>query len=198
LVLRKHFVWNPALEFRVFVRNRKIIGICQREAQYFAFLADSKEKYRTLISDFFEAKVRDSFPDDNFVLDVYIPPPHERVWLVDVNPWAARTDPLLFSWLELLTMPDYASTDNKTVSEGEEEDGVSEIRRDFEFRLVGRDDPEAYSSFASQPYSAHKLPKEVVDAGQAGSGGLAEFAGRWKEIVERMESERREAGSDEA
>jgi hypothetical protein len=169
LVLRKHFLWNPSLEFRIFVRNRKIIGISQREPQYFAFLHEMKAQLQHIILAFFEKM--QNFADENFVVDVYIPPPHERVWLVDINPWAERTDPLLFSWWELLNMPDPVP--------GEEQ-----------LRLIGKDDPEAYSSFASAPYSAHKLPKEVVDAGNAGTGGMSEFAGRWKEIVEGMERTR--------
>ena len=35
---------------------------------------------------------------------------------------------------------------------------------DPEFRLVQRDDPEAYQ-FNSTKYSAHKIPRDVVDAG---------------------------------
>ena len=73
--------------------------------------------------------------------DVYIPRTQSKVWLIDINPWAERTDPLLFSWLELLRL------DAKKVE-------VPELR------IVNKDDPEAYC-FNTPQYSAHKLPKEV-------------------------------------
>ena len=55
-----------------------------------------------------------------------------------------------------------------------------------EFRLVNRDDPEAYS-FNTPQYSAHKLPKDVVDAGSDGEAGLREFMGQWRDIVSQQE-----------
>ena len=104
LVLRKWILLNPAVEFRVFVRNKKILAVCQRDLNHFDFLFQMREKLLHLILDFFDDKIRDGFPDPNFTFDVYIPPPHDRVWLIDFNPWAQRTDPLLYSWLELLSM----------------------------------------------------------------------------------------------
>jgi len=110
------------------------------------------------------------FPDPNFTFDVYMPPPHERVWLIDINPWAPRTDPLLFSWLELLTM-----------DEPEDEDFVPE------FRLVQRDDPEAYQ-FSATKYSAHKLPKDVVDASMT-PGGMKDMMEEWKRVMDKEDRE---------
>ena len=65
-----------------------------------------------------------------------------------------------------------------------------------EFRLVNRDDPEAYS-FNTPQYSAHKLPKDVVDAGADGEAGLREFMGTWREIVARQEREERGEREDD-
>ena len=58
-------------------------------------------------------------------------------------------------------------------------------------RIVKRDDPEAYS-FNTPQYSAHKLPKDVVDAGADGHVGLREFMGRWRDIVSLQEKDERE------
>lgn len=190
LVLRKHVLWNPSIDFRCFVRNRKIIGICQRDLNHFDFLFDMKDSLRNRIEAFFESKVKDTFPDENFVFDVYIPPPHERVWLVDVNPWAPRTDPLLFSWLELLTM---TVPDDSQIAEEEGEEADEEIFTP-EFRLVKKNDPEAYS-FASPQYSAHKMPLEVVNAASGTSGGLADFASQWQEMLAKQQQQ--ESSSDE-
>lgn len=92
LVLRKFVNFNPALEFRCFVRNRVLLCMCQRDQNHFDFLFPIRDSLRSRIQSFFDEKLRDTFPDPNFVFDVYIPPPHQRVWLVDVNPWAERTE----------------------------------------------------------------------------------------------------------
>ena len=164
LVLRKSFNINPALEFRCFVRNEQLIAISQREMNYFSFLVDLRPKFKQLIQEFLGSL---DFPDPNFVFDVYIPPPHQRIWLIDINPWAPRTDPLLFSWLELLQMPER----------------IAEELPDPDFRLVQRDDPEAYQ-FGATKYSAHKLPKDVVDAGMT-PGGMMNMMEEWRRIMDK-------------
>jgi len=240
LVLRKAFEMNPSVEFRCFVRNRKLIGLCQRDLNHFDFLFKMQSRLHSKVQEFFDVRLRDTFPDENFVFDVYVPPPHERVWLVDVNPWAPRTDPLLFSWLELLTMDEPPEVEKDEMEEvtiripfkpgsavggGESSEPMSEQELDElsrrlngmgdddesgsesddsdveeiwkpEFRLVRRNDPEAYT-FNTPQYSAHKLPKDVVDASQSGEG-LREFARDWKEILEKRQKDDEEAESSEA
>lgn len=142
--------------------------------------------------------------DPNFVFDVYVPPPHERAWLIDINPWAIRTDPLLFSWRELLEMPTPASgsltakeeDQPGTDSEGEsEEDAEEEEVAGPLFRLVGRDDPEAYQ-FNSTRYSAHKLPKDVVDASRSpGESDARELLDQWRKVMEGQNAQE-DSGSD--
>ncbi|KAF2711158.1 D123-domain-containing protein, partial [Pleomassaria siparia CBS 279.74] len=203
LVLRKWLVLNPAVEFRCFVRNRKFIAMCQRDLNHFDFLFQMQDKLRQAVQEFFDIRLRDTFPDPNFTFDVYIPPPHDRVWLMDINPWAQRTDPLLFGWLELLTLPEPAEArdeiaDEKTqASSVEDEDEDEETIELFrpEFRLVRRDDPEAYG-FSTPQYSAHKLPKDVVDATGA-EGNLREFAIQWKEAQRLAEQQRAEDSDTE-
>ena len=220
LVLRKTIhSFITSLEFRCFVRRKRLLCICQRDLNHYAFLPSLLPTLRSLIETFFEEKLKDTFPDESFVFDVYIPQPKEkaRVWLIDMNPWAPRTDPLLYSWLEILTMPDpeissadlldgvlrlsiqghdrglsihdrdvevSATEDEYEGSESEEED----VDSGPEFRIVNRDDPEAYS-FSTPQYSAHKLPKDVVDASTDGQGGLREFMSQWRDIVARQERE---------
>ena len=214
LVLRKFIQLNPSVEFRCFVRRRKLLALCQRDLNHFDFLFRMEDKLRDAIQSFFDDKLRDSFPDENFVFDVYVPPPHKRVWLVDVNPWAQRTDPLLYSWLELLTMPeppDLSKAEEKVVripirksgqdsaepqqaaqiheeSSASSEEEADEELFTPEFRMVKKDDPEAYS-FNTPQFSAHKLPRDVVDASQGGAGSLREFAENWKDILAKRQKE---------
>lgn len=234
LALRKSVPnFNPSVEFRCFVRERKLLCICQRDLNHFEFLSKMDGRLRSLIQEFFDVRLRDSFPDENFTFDVYVPPPHDRVWLVDFNPWASRTDPILFSWMELLSMPDPPEPEppafeegdfvrlslsgpksagyeeqlaaiRKVVKEEEEsnlEDDEDEEEADEEIwlpelRLIGKNDPEAYS-FATPQYSAHKLPRDVVDAGQSGEG-LREFARDWQKVLDqRQKDDAAQASSDE-
>ncbi|ORY10547.1 D123-domain-containing protein [Clohesyomyces aquaticus] len=201
LVLRKWVTLNPSVEFRCFVRSRKLIALCQRDLNHFDFLFKMQDKLRQTIQEFFDVRLRDTFPDPSFTFDVYVPPPHNRVWLIDFNPWAQRTDPLLFSWLELLSLPEPPSS-NVEESTPEKSDGSSEYEEDIteifrpEFRLVRRDDPEAYG-FTTPQYSAHKLPKDVVDASRGGEGNLREFALQWKEAQALAEQQKAEDSDDD-
>ncbi|KAK4580163.1 hypothetical protein LTR86_000366 [Recurvomyces mirabilis] len=226
LVLRKSFQMNPSVEFRCFVRGRRLLCICQRDLNHFEFLEKMEGKLRSEIQSFFDLRLRDSFPDENFVFDCYVPDPYTRVWLVDVNPWAPRTDPLLFSWMEILGMreppveehdddipeggfvrlaladpndPAVAEALRKAREEAAKEDlssdsegsaSDSDVDEEIwlpELRLVRRNDPEAFQ-FNTPKYSAHKLPRDVVDASQSGEG-LREFAREWEGVLERRRKE---------
>ena len=198
LVLRQRIpTLITSLEFRCFVRRRKFLCICQREMNHFDFLERLLPVLTPLIQRFFDDKLRDTFPDENFVFDVYIPPPHEKCWLIDINPWAVRTDPLLFSWMEILEMPE--PNDSTPSMKGdiqdvpETTDSSSDIQRQPVFRIVGYSDPEAYG-FNSSRYSAHKLPRDVVDASTGdveGEGGLRAFMKDWRDIMKRQEADER-------
>ncbi|PBP22785.1 putative cell division cycle protein [Diplocarpon rosae] len=195
LVLRKWFKVNPSCEFRCFVKDKRIIGICQRDLNHFDFLFPMKDRLRDTILEYFEKTLKNTFPDGSFAFDIYLPAPYDKVRLVDINPWAPRTDPLLFSWLELLTMPlpkpllGIPESDPTPIAQSSEEDtttedeDVEEVSWKPEFRLVRQNDPEAYS-FVSPQYSAHKLPRDVVDASLGGERAMRDFADNWKGMME--------------
>lgn len=202
LVLRKTVpALVTSLEFRCFVSRRRLLCLCQRDLNHYDFLPDLVPRLRLRIEEFFGSHLQKTFPDDNFVFDVYVPAPHEKVWLIDINPWAPRTDPLLFSWMEILNMREAERGDRQSgvggvAADADAELVVREASMDGEympeFRLVNRDDPEAYS-FNTPKYSAHKLPKDVVDASGDGVAGLRDFMGQWREILKMQEQ-----GDDEA
>ncbi|KAK9240749.1 D123-domain-containing protein [Lipomyces kononenkoae] len=170
LILRKWVDFNPSMEFRVFVRRRRILGISQRAENYYEFLEPLRDRLTTLLQGFFDEKLRDTFPDENFCFDAYIPKPEQtKVWLIDINPFAARTDALMFSWVELLRIdpndPEFTP----------------------ELRLVSED--EGVHSFSTKPFSAHMVPRDVVDASvQGGGAGIAAFAKKWQEMLEKSGS----------
>lgn len=228
LVLRSFFTPHQALEFRCFVKQRSLVAIAQRDLNHYNFLLRMRPAIVARAKDLFDSRLRFTFPDGNFVFDIYIPEVHSlddsdddednddpgkklgKARLIDINPWAPRTDTLLFGWDELLALHvpnpmigvagstgveeevvrlriggnsagagagDEAETEEETEEE-EEEDYEPELR------IVEKDDPAAYN-FSSPQYSAHKLPKEVVDASTAGGGGLREFAQQWNEMLNR-------------
>lgn len=228
LVLRPWFKINTSYEFRVFVRERTIVGISQRDLKHLDYGHEFINKMQDVIEDFFDAKLKNSFEDPNFAFDVYVPEPFDRVRLIDINPWAPRTDPLLFSWLELLTMPLPKSssgdefetvrlplrlntgTDQLSLTEPEDppndsgvendsddDDDVEELPYRAEFRTVKKDDPEAYN-FGTAPYSAHKLPKEVVEAGCEGGDAWKLVMEQWEKLGrgEKLEDDSSDDGDD--
>ena len=98
--------------------------------------------------------------------------------------------------------PSYAgeSEGDSASDEEEVEDAASGGDDQFapflpEFRLIKKDDPESYS-FNTPQFSAHKVPRELVDASLAGPGGMSEFLGKWQDVLKQQEREDREAGAD--
>ncbi|RYP03273.1 hypothetical protein DL764_005266 [Monosporascus ibericus] len=202
LVLRSYFNPHTAMEFRCFVKHRNLVAISQRDLNYFDFLKGLRADIVARVAQLFNHRLRFTFPDGSFVFDVYIPEgedePLGRAKLIDINPWAPHTDTLLFGWPELLDLEvpspvlgtasaedeeEGGSTGSTSGREGEEDE--EEEDDDFvpELRLVEEEDHAAYN-LSSPQYSAHKLPKDVVDASLAGEGGMREFAEKWREMVE--------------
>jgi hypothetical protein len=162
LILRKWFNVNPALEFRVFVKDNEIIGITQRELNFYDFLEPIELTIRHLIENFYDDVLRDTFPDDDYVFDVYLPRPFNRTYLIDINPFARKTDSQLFTWNELATMTP---------------------REDYELRLVTEVDK---GRFAVKEHTENQVPKDVVDA-SLDSSAMAELAKEWQELQMKAE-----------
>ncbi|KAK7205947.1 D123-domain-containing protein [Myxozyma melibiosi] len=173
LVLKKWININPSLEFRIFVRSRRILAISQRSSAHFAFLSPIRAHLLSLITEFFNSAflsppATSEFSLQNFVFDVYIPKPDEqpaKVWLVDINPFSPTTDSLTFSWSELLSLDPSSSLPP-------------------ELRLVSAED--GVHSFSTKPFSESMVPRDVVDASLTGGVGIAEFAKQWRDMLDKQ------------
>ncbi|WEW61524.1 hypothetical protein PRK78_007014 [Emydomyces testavorans] len=117
LVLRKYVNVNPALEFRCFVRSRRLVCLCQRNFKFHDWLHVIKDKILRAIQEFFDKHIRDTFPDPDFVFDVYVP--QDRVWLMDFGTFSQNTDPLHFTWEQVLEMEKPDEGDARTIPEAQ-------------------------------------------------------------------------------
>lgn len=168
LVLRKWVSVNPALEFRCFVKDRTLIGVTQRDMNYFDFLEPLAKELTKEIDRFFQQNIQTTFPDSNFVFDVYVPTPHLRVWLIDINPYAPRTDTHLFSWDELLS--------------------INHTHPDFKWELRLQDKENATQNFGSTDHSENHVPKDVVDASMSGEG-MVQLMRQWQALTTKQEQD---------
>ncbi|OUM52679.1 hypothetical protein BVG19_g1888 [[Candida] boidinii] len=173
LVLREWHDINPSMEFRCFVKDRELIAISQRDLNYYEFLADITDQLTDLIDRFFETTLLPNFDNNSFVFDVYVPKSLQKVYLIDVNPYARKTDPLLFTWNEIITM---------------------ETDLDFpEFRLVTK-----YNSgrFGYKEHVQNHVPRDVVDA-TMDSSAMAQLAQEWSRLMTKESLQGEESSSDD-
>ena len=125
LILRKWANLNPSMEFRFFVRDGVLVGLCQRDCStFYEFLSKKEECERIegILLDFFytgsndnhytidssscgsehdqteqgEQWITNALGLRDFTIDVYVDK-RDRVWIVDFNVYGPPTDPLLFS-----------------------------------------------------------------------------------------------------
>lgn len=159
LVIKKHISeLNPALEFRLFVRGGEIIAASQRDLNHYQFLEGLKEKIRSTISKFHRNVLSQSkFPLRDYIMDVYIASPYDKVTIIDINPFTRKWDGLLFTWMELL---------EKDV------DGI------FELRLITETN---MGAMGRKEHSESQVPIEVVDA-LLNSEAMAELAREWQKL----------------
>lgn len=154
LVLRKWREINPALEFRVFVRNKQIVGKSQRDLNFYDYLAKliDENDVNHKINQFISETVIPKFDNNSFVVDVYIPRPFSKVYIIDINPFIRVTDSILYTWTELLN---------------DKEDSIRLITK----TNLGR--------FKTKAYSENQVPLDVIQASQD-PNSLAELAKEWQ------------------
>jgi hypothetical protein len=103
LVVKQWRNINPSMEFRLFVKENRLIGICQRDCYtYYPFLLTEIRTITRPLIDFYLSNVHSKFICDCYALDVYLTANH-TVKIVDFNVFGFPTDSLLFEWDQLNT-----------------------------------------------------------------------------------------------
>ncbi|KAH3902682.1 related to Cell division cycle protein 123 [Saccharomycodes ludwigii] len=180
LVLREWEDINPALEFRVFIacESRQILGISQRDMKTnYQFLENLKTGIQEKIEEFVETVFlkKDLFQNEKgVVIDVYVPRPFNKIWLIDVNAFSRSTDPLLFSWNELITKLGNGKSPKASVSDF-----------DVEFRLVSK------TAVGHRDHTENQMPIDIVQA-SIDPESLRELTYQWNEALKLQEKEDKE------
>ncbi|KAI8647837.1 D123-domain-containing protein [Parasitella parasitica] len=166
LVLRKWYDLQPSMEFRCFVKSREIIGISQRDMNFYPFLLESQQDIEQSIYEFFEDVIHKVFEGANYVFDVYIQRSNSKVYLVDFNPFSPTTDALLYNWNELMSLD--VDSDQPQI------------------RLV-ESQAEANSLACNAPkFATSMIPKDVIDLSSGKS--IAEFAEEFERAMKKTEN----------
>ncbi|KAJ3099032.1 hypothetical protein HDU97_003518 [Phlyctochytrium planicorne] len=165
LVLRKWQNLNPSMEFRCFVKDKTLVGACQRDfLNYYDFLHENRPRIERDLISFYDNELKDTFPESSFVFDAYISA-KGKVYLIDINVFGEKTDSLLFFWTEIMRASE------------------------FTMRLV----EESQSSHSLQPmFATNRVPKEAIDLSDG--VGIEEFAKRFAEEFKLSVGENEDEG----
>ncbi|KIK81702.1 hypothetical protein PAXRUDRAFT_832680 [Paxillus rubicundulus Ve08.2h10] len=176
LVLKKWYPVDRSREMRCFVRNDTLLGISQRDTIFYDYMLDpaTQNTIRSTVRRFWEENIRSkwTFTQPDYVFDFLLTRDLSRGHILDFNPYALRTDPLLFSWEELHTLLLKAST---TVT--------SELP---EIRVI--DTPLHPAATRNAPaYQHNMLPMEALALSEGQD--IIAFSENWKDEIRRAMQE---------
>ena len=162
LVLKKWFEMPRSHEFRVFVRERRAVAVCQRDITFYEHLQVPATQEKILAQLCATVtRVLEHVPLVDLVVDVYLTRDLEGSFVIDLNPFLPRTDPLLWAFEEL-------------------EECAEALRQDparpVPLRVLTSP---AQASQLQPTYSANMVPADVVEIGSGQN--VAEFAKEWQE-----------------
>ncbi|VDL64101.1 unnamed protein product [Hymenolepis diminuta] len=109
LVLRRWYPIRPDGEFRCFIRSNHLVALCQRHHDsYYSFIETEKDNIKQVICNFFDRNIKEKFPLENYVMDVFVNYKFKSskcVMLIDFNVYGPPTDGLLFDFDEVDKLP---------------------------------------------------------------------------------------------
>ncbi|KAH7105045.1 D123-domain-containing protein [Auriculariales sp. MPI-PUGE-AT-0066] len=167
LVLKKYYVMQESREVRCFVRRNILVAISQRDPNYYEFWNEdaTQTKIRQTVAELFQREIQQRWegPTD-YVVDLLLTRDLNRAHIIDFNPYAPRTDSLLFTFDELLAIA---------------EDEVLQTQLPVLRAIDSRNHP---SAARNTPQYAHNMvPLDLIQA-SAGQD-YAGFAGNWEDAI---------------
>ncbi|KIM43408.1 hypothetical protein M413DRAFT_18441 [Hebeloma cylindrosporum] len=176
LILRKWYPVDRGRELRCFVRANELIGISQRDTNYYEFWNDpeTQRKVPSAVRDFWETNIKPQWMSHrDYTFDFLLTRDLSRGHIIDFNPYAPKTDPLLFTYEELDALHTSESKDQQTT-----------------LRVIDSASHPAATSNA--PAHQHNMiPFEAMN--MSTGRDIEEFSDMWKESVK--ESMQNEEGS---
>ncbi|KJE01852.1 cytoplasmic protein [Cryptococcus gattii NT-10] len=173
LVLKKFESLNPSREIRCFVRNNMLVGITQRDMNFYDHLQpeEVRNKISRTVREFWEDEIRGNYEGgDDYVFDLYLSPNFDSVIIIDFQPYREFTDSLLFTYEELLSiLQDALSTS----------DSESRPRLPI-FKII---DSQAHPAVTrnAPTYQSNMMPLEMIEFSEGRN--MAEFKEAWDEAV---------------
>ncbi|OCH85741.1 D123-domain-containing protein [Obba rivulosa] len=105
LVLRKWYPVDRSRELRCFVRQEVLLGISQRDPNYYDFWNESETQSKVLeaVKTYWESNIKGKWEKTggNYTFDFLLTRDLSKGHIIDFNPYAPRTDPVLFTYEEL-------------------------------------------------------------------------------------------------
>ena len=162
LVLKKWFEMPRSHEFRVFVREGRMIAVSQRDVTFYEHLQNEATQDQILRQLHATVDlVKEAVPLTDLVIDVYLTRNLDSSFVIDLNPFLPRTDPLLWAFEEL-------------------EECAQAMREDPTRTVPLRILTSPAQASQSQPtYSSNMIPADVVEIGSGQN--IAEFAKDWQQ-----------------
>jgi len=210
LVLRKWYPVDRSRELRCFVRQNVLVGISQRDNNYYEFLNEpaTYNSIAAAVLDFWQKHIRGSenwestpdctlfrtfhlfqhcspsTPSDTF--DFLLTRDLSRGHIIDFNPYAPRTDPLLFTYEELAELLEARipaeTSSTSTLPNGAQDHAAPSLLP--EFRVIdSRSHPAATSNAPAHQHNMVPFEALSLSSGR----DIEEFADTLKnEIQESM------------
>jgi len=104
LVLRKWYPVDRSRELRCFVRRNLLIAISQRDTNFYEFWNDpnTQAKVSSTIQGFWRSHILPKWSSsEDYIFDFLLTRDLSKGHILDFNPYAPKTDPLLFTYEEL-------------------------------------------------------------------------------------------------
>ncbi|KAG9315670.1 putative cytoplasmic protein [Chiua virens] len=176
LVLRKWYPMDRSREMRCFVRNDTLLGITQRDMNFYDYMIDplTQRKIKSTIHSLWEEHIRPKWvsTQPDYIFDLLLTRDLSRAYVLDFNPYAPRTDPLLFAYEDL----------HDLLTRETREHGIANNLELPELRVV--DSPMHPAATRNAPSHQHNMvPMEALNLSEGMS--ITEFSEIWKDEVKR-------------